>query len=158
MTTNTAKQLILTDITRYDDVEMGTLELRVGPRIKRWKAIWLTNMLFGDSRSLPRGTLSLYYRNFNCWIDCPRISINRQTHAWIIPLDSSRWNDMGVNIYLCSGEGWPHPLSVADYKMMLQVMLTLQIGSLTVETPSNVCNTTFFSEEEITGMNLFWDE
>lgn len=158
MKTNNEKQLSLTDITRYDDVETGTLELCVGPRIKRWKAIWLTKMLFGDSRNLPRGDLTLCYRNFNRWIDCPRISITRQTHAWIVPLDSSRWNDMGVNIYLCNGEGRTHPLSAADYKQMIQVMQSLQIGCLTVQPPANVCNTTFFTEEDKAGTGLFWDE
>lgn len=150
--------LRLTGITRYEDVETGVLELRVRNRVKRWQAVWLTLIRFGDSRCLPRGDLTIRYRCHGPWIDIPRVSLNFQTHAWILPLDCDNWNNMGANIYLCSAEGWPHPLSVKDYELMTTVLNELQQRTLQVDEPETIKETSLFTNEEKAGMSQFWDE
>lgn len=152
------KVLLLTGITRYDDVEKGVLELRVRNRVKRWQAVWLTNLRFGDTRCLPRGYLTICYRCHGPWIDIPRVSLNYQTHAWILPLGCDCWNNMGADIYLCSAKGWPHPLSVKDYELMTTVLNELQLRTLRVEEPEKTVNQSLFTDEEKAGMSQFWDD
>lgn len=152
------QELRLTDITRYDDVEDGTLVLTVGERTKRWKAIWLTDLRLGSSRNLPRGDLALRYRNYREWIDCPRIRLNHQNFMWIEPLRAANWYDMGVNLYLCTDEGWPHPLPRQDYELMIRVLTECHIKMLTVEPPRHIVDGCRFGQDEQTGMAGFWED
>ena len=41
----------LFQITRYEDVEEGTLMLMVDDRVKTWKAIWLSNSVANSNLS-----------------------------------------------------------------------------------------------------------
>ncbi len=148
----------LFEITRYEDVEEGTLMLMVGNRVKTWKAIWLSNLRFNRQGAchLPSGELPIRYQNYLQWVDCPRISLTLRIYMWIEPLKSACWDDMGVNLYLCSDEGWPMPLSKKEFMQMTSVLCELRINSLTVEEPKVINDCSRFNEEEKSGMNTFW--
>ena len=158
MNTIETTKLRLTGITRYKDVETGMLELRVGNHKKRWKAVWLTQMNFGDSRCLPRGDLTINYVTHGYWIDCPRIMIHTKWIIWIEPLNSTCWNDMGIDLYLCSNDGWTSPLPRKDFENMVTVLITHNVQMLTVEEPTEIVENSLFSNDEKAGMINFWDE
>ena len=67
------------------------------------------------------------------------------------------WNDMGVNLYLCSDEGWPMPLSKKEFMLMTSVLCDLRINTLMVEEPVVINAYSRFNKEEKSGMNTFWD-
>ena len=149
----------LFEITRYEDVEEGTLMLMVGNRVKTWKTIWLSNLRLNGqgARHLPSGELPIRFQNYQQWVDCPRISLNCRTFMWIEPLKAMCWNDMGVNLYLCSDEGWPMPLSKKEFMLMTSVLCDLRINTLMVEEPVVINAYSRFNKEEKSGMNTFWD-
>jgi len=151
------KELKLTDITRYIDVETGQLQLTIGCHTKRIEAIWLSNIRFGDDRQLPRGIVPVSYKNHRQWLDCPRISLNRKTHVWIVPLDCDRWVDMGTNLYLCEQGGWSRGLPVRIFLRLAEVLQSNEVRQLTIEAPRQTLPYPLFSEEGKTGNNIFWD-
>lgn len=148
----------LFEITRYEDVEEGTLMLMVGNRVKTWKAIWLNNLRFNRQGTchLPSGELPVKYQNYQQWVDCPRISLTLRMYMWIEPLKSTCWDDMGVNLYLCSDDGWPMPLPKKDFMQMTSVLHDLRINTLTVEEPKVINGYSRFNVEEKSGINTFW--
>lgn len=149
----------LFQITRYEDVEEGTLMLMVGDRVKTWKAIWLSNLRIGKQgmHHLPSGVLPVRYQNYMQWVDCPRITLTHRTFMWIEPLQAMCWHDMGVNLYLCSDQGWPMPLPNRDFMQMTSVLCEFKINILTVEEPEVINDFSRFNEDEKSGMDQFWD-
>ena len=87
---------------------------------------------------MPRGTLPLRFRNYGPWIDCPRVALNHQTFMWMEPLNAASWIDLGVNLYLCSDEGWPEPLPRRDFEQLTMILMECGIDCLTVEEPQRV--------------------
>lgn len=134
------KDFRLTNVTRYCDVEEGTLRLTIGNRSKSWKAVWQSNIYYGANgmRPMPRGTLEVRYKNHNQWIDCPRLKMNRRNFIWIEPLAAEDWINLGCDLYLMGDEGWPHPLSKKDYEQMTALLKAYDISSLIVESPNRI--------------------
>jgi len=128
--------LKITGITHYEDVETGTLVLERDGRTKSWKAVWVSRLR--DGVGLRSGTLPLRFRNYGPWIDCPRVALNHQTFMWMEPLNAASWIDLGVNLYLCSDEGWPEPLPRRDFEQLTMILLECGIDCLTVEEPQRV--------------------
>ena len=134
-------ELRLTDITRYEDVERGRLVLTVGERQKSWKATWQTDLHISLTvdRSMPRGDLPLNLRKSRApWPICPKVKLNRLTGMWILPLNTVRWSDFGVNLYLCSENDYLEPLARGDYKLFVDALLHYGVDTLTVEAPQCV--------------------
>lgn len=156
---NNEKELRLTDITRYEDVEEGRLQLIVGDHKKSWQAIWLTALFYSDKsdRCLPPTTLPLWYRNYHGWVDCPRINLTRQTFMWIEPLNCCSWVDMGVNLYLCSSNGWPEPLPRQEYVNLVNAFLGYGISEITVDEPTTIVKDSRFHPDNVMGLDRFWD-
>lgn len=152
-------ELRLTDITRYNDVETGRLVLTVGEHTKGWKAIWLNHLRLSSrgSEYLPRGDFTLRYEHHNEWIDCPKIRLLRKVSIWIEPLNSHTWAGMGANVYLCSSEGWPDPISVKDYNQMVTALLNYNIRQLTIDKAQWVVNENLCKNQSIMGMENFWN-
>lgn len=152
-------ELRLKNITRYEDVEEGQLELTINGRMKHWYAIWLTSLFYngGGDRSLPRKTLPLGFKHYHGWIDCPRIILNRQNFMWIEPLNCCSWVDMGVNLYLCSSSGWPEPLPRIEYVNMVRALLGYGISEITVDEPFIISKDSRFHSNNIMGLDDFWD-
>ena len=155
---NTAnRELRLTGITRYKDVETGTLQLTIGTHVKRMEAIWLANLRFGSDGRLPLGELPLYYRNYRQWLNCPRVSLNHQTFMWIVPLDCDNWVDMGCNLYLCSPDGWPAPLPTREFRLLADMLQQSMLTTIVIEGPQKVMRRYRLNKEEQAGNNNFWD-
>ena len=154
------QELKLTDITRYDDVDMGNLVLSMDGHSKSWKAIWQANLHVNikGSACIPYGDIPIKYRCYQQWIDCPRLKLNSRYFRWIVPLDSVNWIDMGVNLYLCADEGWPRPLPRRDYEQMCRVLCELKVGVLTVEQPRQTFASSWFHHDIRMGMENFWDK
>lgn len=134
-------KLTLTDITRYEDVERGRLVLTVGDKEKSWKATWQTNLRinFTEDRSMPRGGLPLCLGKGKApWPVCPLLKLNRLTKMWIEPLNSSRWTDFGVDLYLCDENDYLLPLPRADYMMFVEALRHYNLETLLVEAPRYV--------------------
>jgi hypothetical protein len=151
-------ELRLTDITRYHDVEEGKLVLTVGHRVKTWKAIWLNTLLFNvrGNRNLPRGDFIIRYRHYEHWIDCPTIRLSRRVSMRIVPLNSSRWVDMGVDLYLCDNEGWPNPLNSEEYLQLTDALKIYGINQLTVEEATHTISQYRCGSHELLGLEGFW--
>lgn len=154
------RELRLTDITRYLDVEEGRLLLTVGEYSKSWQAIWLTDLRINvdGGHGLPRKTLPVRYKGYHGWVDCPRICLNRQNSMWIEPLHCSSWINMGVNLYLCGSNGWPEPLSRREYENLVQALLSYGIGEIVVERPKATIEDSRFHPNNIMGLEDFWDK
>lgn len=131
------KKLTLTDITRYDDVEMGTLKLTVDGRQKCWKAIWQTNLRVNIQglHGLPSGVLPLELRPYRRWMDCPRLKLSQRIRMWLVPLESNKWYDFGVDLYLCDDSEAIVPLSKEGYRQLRGAIWQYDIRELTVEEP-----------------------
>ena len=156
----TNRELRLTDITRYEDVEEGRLVLTVDGHEKSWRAIWLTILLYSKkgNSSLPRTTMPLWFRNYHGWVDCPRINLTRQSFMWIEPLKCSSWIDMGVNLYLLSENGWPEPLPRHEYKNLVQALLSYGISEITIDEPMATITDSRFHPDNTIGLEDFWDK
>ncbi len=156
---DTKTELRLTEITRYEDVEVGRLLLIAGKKNKRWEAIWQTDLRINlkDGHSLPRGIMPLAFRHYNGWVDCPRLKLNHQSFMWMEPLKSSNWIDMGVNLYLCSSRGWPDPLPRIEFVKLINALLDYDIKELTVEPPMAIINDSRFHPDNPMGLVDFWD-
>jgi len=142
--------LTLTDITRYEDVERGRLVLTAGDRQKSWKATWQTNLRinFTEDRSMPRGGLPLNLRKGKApWPICPLLKLNRLTKMWIEPLNSSRWTDFGVDLYLCDESDYFLPLKRADYMMFVEALRHYNLETLMVEAPRYVKDRSIYKHE-----------
>ena len=158
MNTN-PKELRLTNITRYNDVDLGSLVLTADGHMKSWKAIWQTNLHVNvnGASCVPCGNIPIKYKCYHQWIDCPRLRLNHRHFMWIIPLDCYNWVDMGVNLYLCADEGWPQPLPRRDYEQMCRVICELKVGFLTVEQPRKTFASSWFRHDVRMGQENFWD-
>ena len=151
------KELRLTDITRYRDVEEGRLVLSAEGHRKSWKAIWLTDLRVNDISFLPQGEIPISYKHYHEWVDCPRLRLNHQNFMWIVPLDSDNYIDMGVNLYLCDNNGFPNPLKRRDYENMVNALYSYRIDKLTVEMPAVTIEDSRFHPDNIMGLVDFWD-
>lgn len=131
------KKLTLTDITRYDDVEVGTLKLAVDGRQKCWKAIWQTNLRVNiqGSHGLTRGVVPMDMHPYRRWMDCPRLKLSQRIRMWMVPLESNKWYDFGVDLYLCDDSEAIVPLSKEGYKQLMGAIRRYDIRELTVEEP-----------------------
>ncbi len=127
----------LTDITRYDDVEMGRLVLRVDGREKSWKAVWLTNLRchVKGSNELPRTELPLSIRPTRRYLDCLRLKLSQRIVMWIVPLESTEWTEMGVDLYLCDEGDELAPLPAKAYRQLVAAIKRYGVSELTVEEP-----------------------
>lgn len=150
-------ELRLTDITRYRDVEEGRLVLSAEGHRKSWKAIWLTDLRVNNISFLPQGEIPISYKHYHEWVDCPRLRLNHQNFMWIVPLDSDNYIDMGVNLYLCDGKGFPNPLKRRDYENMVNALYSYRIDKLTVEMPAVTIEDSRFHSDNIMGLVDFWD-
>ena len=106
---------------------------------------------------LPSGVLPVRYQSYMQWVDCPRITLTHRTFMWIEPLQAMCWHDMGVNLYLCSDQGWPMPLPNRDFMHMTSVLCEFKINTLTVEEPEVINDFSRFNEDEKSGMDQFWN-
>lgn len=151
--------LLLKDITRYDDVEEGHLELTVDNHQKSYKAVWLTNLRLqiNGNNHLPRGNIPIKYKTRQLWIDCPRLRLNSRKFMWIEPLNASTWENMGVNIYLCSDEGWPHPLPRRDFEQLVNVLMEYGIDTLRIEEPQQIIVNNKYRSNDQLSLDDFWD-
>ncbi|MBQ6768135.1 MAG: hypothetical protein IJP46_05615 [Prevotella sp.] len=156
---NNEKELRLTDIVRYIDVEEGRLVFCYGEHKKSCKAIWLSDLRIHNNKegSLPRETLPVRYRNYGQWIDCPRIKLNTRNFMWIEPLNCCSWVDMGVNLYLCSSNGWPEPLPRHEYVNLVNAFLGYGISEITVDEPTTIVKDSRFHPDNVMGLDRFWD-
>ena len=156
---NTRTELRLTDITRYEEVEEGLLLLTANGKSKSWNAIWQTNLRVGTSGyfSLPRGVVPMKFTHYHKWVDCPRLKLNHQNFMWIVPLDSSCWIDMGVNLYLCSRKGWPEPLPRNEFLNLISALLVYGITELLVEESVTIIKDSRFHPDNPLGLEDFWD-
>jgi len=154
------KELRLEQITRYEDVEEGQLTLTVGGRNKSWNAIWLSDLRIynNEERSIPRGTMPIRYRHYKNWIDCPRIKLNHRNFMWIEPASCRSWVDMGVNLYLCSSNGWPEPLPRVEYEKLVQALLSYGISEIVVDAPVVTITNSRFHPDNTMGLDDFWDK
>ncbi|MCH5309195.1 MAG: hypothetical protein J1E58_04970 [Prevotella sp.] len=155
------KELRLTDITRYDDVEMGRLELTVGEQRRSWKAIWLADLRCNvrGSRRLPAGVLQLTILPGTRWVDCPRLSLNQRIKMWIVPLESSEWADFGVDLYLCDDGGKIGPLPKDSYRQLVGAIRKYDISGLSVEPPRWRVRANRLNHDEGVGFDAdFWND
>jgi len=155
------KDLRLTDITHYDDVETGQLVLTVGSRQKNWKAIWLSNLRYGSSgnRSLPRTVLPLYLRVNQHYIECPYLKLNHRTAMWMVPLETSEWTNIGVDLYLCDKQELITPLPDQDYRQLVEAIKRFGISELSVEEPQQVISQNLLNHHEEADFDAdFWNE
>ena len=125
----------LKDIVRYDDVETGRLELIVGSVTHCWKVVWLSNLRCNvRGRScLPYGELPLSIRSNEQWIDCPMLRFNSRICMWLIPLNTSKWTDFGLDMYLCDDGDELAPLSTEDYKQFVECVRSNRVTGISVE-------------------------
>lgn len=155
------KDLRLTDITRYDDVETGQLVLTVGSRHKSWKAIWLSNLRYriNDGRCLPRTALPLSIRAGQHYIECPCLKLNRLTAMWMVPLETSEWTNIGVDLYLCDKQELITPLPNQDYRQLVEAIKRFGISELSVEEPRQVVSLNLLNHHEEADFDAdFWNE
>lgn len=152
------KQLRLTHITRYNDVEEGRLVLTVGQHTRSWRAVWLSQLRLNacGPRNLPRGDFTLRYSHHGTWIDCPKIRLTQKSSAWIVPLGPLTWEEMTTNVYLCSDEGWPSSISNAEYKQFASALNYYGIDTITIDEPTAVVNGFLCRAGEIMGLEAFW--
>lgn len=153
------KQLRLTGITRYNDVEEGRLVLTVGQHTKSWRAVWLSQLRLNSRgpRNLPRGDFTLRYGHRGLWIDCPKIRLSLKSSAWIEPLGSLTWEGMGTNVYLLSDKGWPDSISIADYKQLVSALTYYGINAISIDKPERAVDGFLCRTGEIMGMEAFWE-
>lgn len=155
------KELRLTDITRYDDVEMGRLELTVGEQRRSWKAIWLADLrcTVRGSHRLPVGVLPLSVIPSIRWVDCPRLTLNQRTRMWLVPLESSEWVNFGVDLYLCDEGEKIAPLSKAGYRQLVGAIMRYDISGLSVEPPRWRVRANRLNHDEGVGFDAdFWND
>jgi len=156
---NKVNELRLTDITRYDDVEMGRLVLRVDGHEKSWKAVWLTNLRchVKGSDELPRTELPLSIRPTNRYLECLRLKLSQRIVMWIVPLESSEWTEFGVDLYLCDEDDEFTPLPDKAYRQLVAAIKRYGISGLTVEAPSwTVAHDRFCHDEGVDFDEDFW--
>lgn len=158
--THSLIELRLTDICRWHDVERGWLQLTVGNKRRRWNAIWQTNLRFGsrgDGRILPRGTLPLAYKATGKWIDCPRLKLNLRTVMWMVPLETARWSDFGVDLYLCAGDDGFAPLPRQDYLQLVNALKWYNIRELSVDNYQRTVDGNLLNTADEMGLDAdFW--
>jgi len=155
------KQLRLTDITRYNDVETGRLTLKVGNKQKSWKAVWLTNLRFNvrGKNLLPRTTLPLSIRANERYLDCLRLKLNRRMEMWIVPLETDQWIDFGVDLYLCSEDEEFIPLPMTAYQQLIDAINRYGIRELTVDEPRCTVDGNRLCQDNGQGFDAdFWDD
>ena len=149
-------QLILTDITRYDDVETGHLVLTVGEKSKTWYAVWLTNLhiQWQTVNHLPAGCYPLAIRSNRRWLQCPRFKVTRLISMWIEPFDAECWHDMGVNLYLLAQSEHFQPLGRNDYLQFVEALGKYDIHELTIASQVKEVRVNKF---RLDSDNSFWD-
>ncbi len=149
-------KLILTDITRYDDVETGSLVLTVGEKSKRWPAIWLTNLhiQWQSINHLPAGRYPLSISSNNRWLQCPRMKVTRLVSMWIEPLDAECWQDMGVNLYLTDKPESLQPLQRNDFLLFVDALGRFEIKELTITPVVTTIHQNLFYQDSYQN---FWD-
>ena len=76
---------------------------------------------------------------------------------WIEPLNASTWENMGVNIYLCSDEGWPHPLPRRDFEQLVTVLMEYGIDTLRIEEPQQIIVNNKYRSNDQLSLDDFWD-
>ncbi len=74
----------------------------------------------------------------------------------IVPLNSSRWVDMGVDLYLCDNEGWPNPLNSEEYLQLTDALKIYGINQLTVEEATHTISQYRCGSHELLGLEGFW--
>lgn len=155
------KQLRLTDITRYNDVETGRLTLKVGNKQKSWKAVWLTNLRCNvrGKNLLPRTSLSLSVRANERYLDCLRLKLNQRIEMWIVPLETAQWIDFGVDLYLCDEDDEFIPLPMTAYQQLIDAINRYDIRELTVEEPRCTVDGNRLCQDNGKGFDAdFWDD
>lgn len=153
-------ELRLTDITRYNDVEMGRLTLSDGKRQKSWKAIWLANLRYRThgSNEMPRGRLPLSIKPNEKYLDCLRLKLTQRTIMWMLPLESKEWYDIGVDLYLCDEAEALTPLSRAGYQQVVGAVKRYNISELSVEEPKWIVDKDRLCHDEGASFDAdFWD-
>lgn len=127
--------LKLTDIVRYDDVETGRLRLTVGGVPHSWKAVWLSNLRCNlrGRNSLPYGELQLSLCSNDRWIACPRLRLSSRVCMWLTPLETTKWTNFGVNMYLCDDGDQLSPLSTEDYLRFVDCVRANRVTGISVE-------------------------
>lgn len=152
-------ELRLTDICRWQDVERGWLQLSFGYKRRRWNAIWQTNLRFGcqGANRLPRGTIPMGVKTTDRWIDCPRLKLTLRTVMWVVPLETAKWSDFGVNLYLCADGNALAPLPRQEYLQLVDALKWYGIREISVDEPQRTVDGYLLNTEDETGFDAaFW--